>query len=61
MTTATDNRAILDQGGKVVDLDLVRRITDDVFRETMREPVRALVGASGIVDLVVVGSRGCTA
>jgi len=24
----------------------------------VREPVRALVGASGIVDLVVVGSRG---
>lgn len=24
----------------------------------MHEPVRALVGASGIVDLVVVGSRG---
>ena len=24
----------------------------------MREPVRAPVGASGIVDLVVVGSRG---
>ncbi len=30
MTTATDNQAILDQGGKVVELDLVRRITDDV-------------------------------
>ena len=25
---------------------------------TVHEPVRALVGASGIVDLVVVGSRG---
>jgi nucleotide-binding universal stress UspA family protein len=51
-------RAIVDQGGKAVDLDLVRRITGDGFRETMREPVRALVGASGVVDLVVVGSRG---
>ncbi len=27
-------------------------------KETMNEPARALVGASGIVDLVVVGSRG---
>ena len=26
--------------------------------ETMHEPVRGLVGASGTVDLVVVGSRG---
>ena len=51
-------RAIVDQGGKAVDLDLVRRITSDGFRETMREPVRALVGASGVVDLVVIGSRG---
>ena len=51
-------RAIVDQGGKVVDMDLVRKITGDGVKETMREPVHALVGASGIVDLVVVGSRG---
>ena len=51
-------RAIVDHGGKEVDLDLVRRITDDDVEETTREPVRALVGASGRIDLVVVGSRG---
>ncbi len=32
MTTATDNRAILDPSGKVVDLDLFRRITDYVSK-----------------------------
>jgi nucleotide-binding universal stress UspA family protein len=51
-------RAIVDHGGKAVDMDLVRPITDGSPKETFREPVRALVGASGIVDLVVVGSRG---
>jgi nucleotide-binding universal stress UspA family protein len=51
-------RAIVDQGGKAVDLDLVRKITGDDVKEKWHEPVRALVGASGIVDLVVVGSRG---
>jgi nucleotide-binding universal stress UspA family protein len=33
-------------------------ITGADVNETMREPVRALVGASGLADLVVVGSRG---
>jgi nucleotide-binding universal stress UspA family protein len=51
-------RTIVDQGGKPVDMDLVRAITGDDVKETFHEPVRALVGASGIVDLVVVGSRG---
>ena len=51
-------RAIVDHGGKPVDMDLVRAITGDGVKETYHEPVRALVGASGIVDLVVVGSRG---
>lgn len=51
-------RAIVDQGGKAVDMALVRAITGDAVKESMHEPVRALVGASGIVDLVVVGSRG---
>jgi nucleotide-binding universal stress UspA family protein len=51
-------RAIVDHGGKGVDMDLVRAITDGGRKETFHEPVRALVGASGIVDLVVVGSRG---
>jgi nucleotide-binding universal stress UspA family protein len=39
-------------------MNLVRAITGDDVKETFHEPVRALVGASGIVDLVVVGSRG---
>ena len=51
-------RTIVDHGGKPVDMDLVRAITGDGVKETFREPVQALVGASGIVDLVVVGSRG---
>ena len=51
-------RPIVDHGGKPVDMDLVRAITGDGVKESMHEPVRALVGASGIVDLVVVGSRG---
>jgi nucleotide-binding universal stress UspA family protein len=51
-------RTIVDHGGKPVDMDLVRAIAGDRAKETMHEPVRALVGASGIVDLVVVGSRG---
>lgn len=51
-------RAIADHGGKAVDMELVRAITGDGVKETMHEPVRALVGSSGIVDLVVVGSRG---
>ena len=51
-------RPIVDHGGKPVDMALVRAITGDGVKESMHEPVRALVGASGIVDLVVVGSRG---
>jgi nucleotide-binding universal stress UspA family protein len=51
-------RTIVDHGGKPVDMDLVRTITGDGVKETFHQPVRALVGASGIVDLVVVGSRG---
>ncbi|MGH3133062.1 MAG: universal stress protein [Gaiellaceae bacterium] len=51
-------RPIVDHGGKAVDMDLVRAIAGDRAKETMHEPVRTLVGASGIVDLVVVGSRG---
>jgi nucleotide-binding universal stress UspA family protein len=40
-------------------MDLVRVIAGDGVKETFQyEPVRALVGASGIADLVVVGSRG---
>lgn len=51
-------RPIVDHGGDDVDLDLVRAITGESVTETTHEPVRALVGASGIVDLVIVGSRG---
>jgi len=51
-------RPIVDHGGKPVDMALVGAITSDGVKESMHEPVRALVGASGIVDLVVVGSRG---
>lgn len=51
-------RPIVDHGGKPVGIDLVRAITGEGVKETFHEPVRALVGASGIVDLVVVGSRG---
>jgi len=51
-------RPIVDHGGKDIDMDLVRAIAGDGVKESMHEPVRALVGASGIVDLVVVGSRG---
>jgi nucleotide-binding universal stress UspA family protein len=51
-------RPIVDHGGKAVDMDLVRAIAGDRVKESMHEPVRALVGASGVVDLVVVGSRG---
>jgi nucleotide-binding universal stress UspA family protein len=51
-------RPIVDHGGNAVDMDLVRAIAGEGAKETMHEPVRALVGASGIVDLVVVGSRG---
>ena len=51
-------RPIVDHGGKAVDMDLVRAIAGDGVKESKHEPVRALVGASGIVDLVVVGSRG---
>ena len=51
-------RAIVDHGGKAVDMDLVHAITGGKVKETMHEPVRGLVGASGTVDLVVVGSRG---
>ena len=51
-------RPIVDHGGKHVDMDIVQGVTGEGVKETMHEPVRALVGASGIVDLVVVGSRG---
>lgn len=51
-------RTVVDHGGTPVDTDLVRAITRGGIEETYHEPVRALVGASGIVDLVVVGSRG---
>jgi nucleotide-binding universal stress UspA family protein len=52
-------RTIVDHDSKPVDMDLVRVIAGDGVKETFQyEPVRALVGASGIADLVVVGSRG---
>jgi nucleotide-binding universal stress UspA family protein len=51
-------RAIVDHAGKAVDMGLVHAITDGDVKETMREPVRALLGASRSVDLVIVGSRG---
>ena len=53
-TLPTDRRS----WRQAVDIDLVRAITGEGVKETIHEPVRALVGASGIVDLVVVGSRG---
>lgn len=51
-------RPLVDEVDEGVDLERVRAIAGDGVKETLRGPVRALVGASGIVDLVVVGSRG---